>query len=49
MDISMKAANIKYIPQDVIILINAASVSEFTYMKMFFNDKDDVHIKEFFK
>ena len=45
LDILMKATNIKYIPKEVKISMNAPSMNESAKMRMFFNDKDDVYIR----
>ena len=45
LDVLMKSTNIKYIPQEVKISINAPSLNESAKMRMFFNDKDDVYVR----
>lgn len=47
LDKELKSTNIKYIPQEVRITMNAPSLAESSKMRMYFNDKDDVYIKVF--
>ena len=45
LDVLMKATNIKYIPQEVKISMNAPFLNESAKIRMFFNDKDDIFVK----
>ena len=45
LDVILRATNIKYIPQEVKISMNAPALNDSAKMRMFFNDKDDVYIR----